>query len=401
MTALAVRRTRSLELAPVLGAAVVVLAWLLFFACARLYDAHRGDFFYLADAFLHGRTWLDFQPGPQDFIAIDGRFFVPFGPFPAILLAPLVALIGPQAADLLEPAIDALLAAGAAGLAWTLTGRAGVTKISDRLFLVMLLALSTPLWWITTRGGVWHTGQLVATVLTLGALVEGLGRRRTVLLGLLGGAAFLSRAPVAFALPLYAWLASPSEGRADLRALARSAIGVGLAAAPAFVFFAWYNAVRFGSPLESGYALAVVPAFLEVQRQAGLFSLAHLPMNLDYLLIHLPRRVDAFPFFQPDGLGMSFLVTSPGFLIAALAPWRSALVRALGLTALAVLLPSLVYYGGGWLQYGYRYALDALPFLFAIVAIAVAKRGLPTGGKLLIILGVLVNAGGIYWAYRL
>ena len=30
----------------------------------RGFDAGRGDFFYLADAFLHGRTWLDFRPGP-------------------------------------------------------------------------------------------------------------------------------------------------------------------------------------------------------------------------------------------------------------------------------------------------------------------------------------------------
>ena len=29
----------------------------------RDFDAGRGDFFYLADAFLHGRTWLDFRPG--------------------------------------------------------------------------------------------------------------------------------------------------------------------------------------------------------------------------------------------------------------------------------------------------------------------------------------------------
>ena len=48
------------------------------------FDAGRGDFFYLADAFLHGRTWLDFAPGPNDVISVGGRFYVPFAPFPAI-----------------------------------------------------------------------------------------------------------------------------------------------------------------------------------------------------------------------------------------------------------------------------------------------------------------------------
>jgi hypothetical protein len=227
-------------------------------------------------------------------------------------------------------------------------------------------------------------------------------------LGLLGGAAFLSRAPLAFALPLYAWAASrrdPAGASPAQRAMQHSPIRswalVCLGAAPSVLFFAWYNAARFGSPLESGYALAVVPGFLEAQRQSGLFSLAHVPMNLDYLLIHLPRRVDEFPFFQPDGLGMSVFLTSPGFLVAALGPWRSAVVRALGLTTVAVLLPSLLYYGGGWLQYGYRYALDAIPFLFAIVALAAARRPIGLGGQLLIAVGALVNLGGIYWAYRL
>ena len=29
------------------------------------FDAGRGDFFYLADAFLHGRTWLDVPARPE------------------------------------------------------------------------------------------------------------------------------------------------------------------------------------------------------------------------------------------------------------------------------------------------------------------------------------------------
>ena len=41
---------------------------------------------------------------------------------------------------------------------------------------------------------------------------------------------------------------------------------------------------------------------------------------------------------------------------------------ALALTAAAVLIPSLLYYGGGWLQYGYRYALDSIPFVIALWA---------------------------------
>ena len=76
----------------------------------------------------------------------------------------------------------------------------------------VLLGFSTAIWWVTTRGGVWHTGHLIATFLTLCALIETFGRRRPLLLGLLGGAAFLTRAPLAFALPFYALVIGPRPG---------------------------------------------------------------------------------------------------------------------------------------------------------------------------------------------
>ena len=77
------------------GLAVAALSAVIYWLCDRLFDAGRGDFFYLADAFLHGRTWLPVPLGPNDVIPIDGRYYVPFAPFPAIALMPLVALIGP------------------------------------------------------------------------------------------------------------------------------------------------------------------------------------------------------------------------------------------------------------------------------------------------------------------
>ena len=102
----------------------------------------------------------------------------------------------------------------------------------------------------------------------------------------------------------------------------RQWVALGLGVLPAILFFFAYNQVRFGSPGESGYALATLPPFLERQRALGLFALAHIPMNLDYFLIHLPTFIPTFPFFKPDGLGMSVFITSPGLLFATQADWR-------------------------------------------------------------------------------
>ena len=41
--------------------------------------------------------------------------------------------------------------------------------------------------------------------------------------------------------------------------------------------------------------------------------------------------------------------------------------------AVAVLIPTLLYYGGGWLQYGYRYFLDSVPFVMALCLAAAAQ----------------------------
>jgi len=37
-------------------------------------------------------------------------------------------------------------------------------------------------------------------------------------------------------------------------------------------------------------------------------------------------------------------------------------------------VPALLYYGGGFLQYGFRYSLDFTPFLIPLVAMGVSTR---------------------------
>jgi hypothetical protein len=408
--------TERLDRTVVLGFVVVAVSAVLYWLANRGFDAGRGDFFYLADAFLHGRTWLETRPGfgqSNDVIVVGDRFYVPFAPFPAVALMPLVAVTGPLLADQLESGVNALLAAAGVGLCWWLLGRIGVARPSERLWLTVLFGFSTQILWVTTRGGVWHTGHLVATILTMAILIELFGSRRAWLIGLMAGAAFMTRAPLAFAIPVYALLLAPEGSLAPrrfvedlagtLRGLPwRTWIVYALGVLPALIAFFGYNQVRFGTPLESGYALATLPDWLDAQRQRGLFSIVHIPMNLDYFLTHLPSPIERPPFFKPDGLGMSVLLTSPGLLLAFRADWRRREVQLLWLAAFLVLIPTLLYYGGGWLQYGYRYFLDSVPFLMALCGLAVVHRGgLGWGWKALIAFGTLVMAFSVYWAYNI
>jgi hypothetical protein len=411
--------SRGVERSTLVGLALVATSALLYWLAGRSFEAGRGDLFYLADAFLQGRPWIEVILGPYDVILRDGHVYVPFAPFPAVALMPIVAVTGPITADQLESGINAILAASGVGMCWWLLGRIGVARLTDRLWLVVLFGFSTQILWVTTRGGVWHTGHLIATILTFACLIELWGRQRAWLIGLLAGAAFLTRAPLAFAIPFYALMlvslpggrgadepghaggdpvAGPSGTRIPWRSWSLLALGV----VPSLVGFFAYNQVRFGTPLESGYALATLPDWLERQRDQGLFSLNHVPMNLDYFLLHLPFAIPEPPFFRPDGLGLSVFITSPGLLFAVRADWRRPWAWWLAGAALAVLVPTLLYYGGGWLQYGYRYFLDSVPFVMALAGLAAVYRGAVSWPwRLAILFGVVVMAIGVYWAYRI
>jgi hypothetical protein len=132
-------------------------------------------------------------------------------------------------------------------------------------------------------------------------------------------------------------------------------------------------------------------------------------VNFDYLFLHLPtpyKDFREFPWLKPDGLGMSIFITSPGLLYAISAPWRESRSWWLALAGLVVLIPTLLYYGGGWLQYGFRYALDSIPFVWLLCGLAAVqdenrRQTMSWFWRVLIISGVVVGAGGVYWAYHL
>ena len=397
--------------ATLVGLLVALVAFFVYWLSDRAYDAGRGDLFYLADAFLHGHTWIDVALGPLDVIRRNGHVYVPFGPFPAIALMPLVAITGPVTADQLEPGINAALAAAVVGLAWWVAGRIGVDRLRDRLALVVLLGFSTQIWWVTTRGGVWHTGHLVATILTLLLIAELFGRRRPLWMGLLIGADFLTRAPVAFATPIVAlwlvadWDAVMGRGRSLGQRIRPCRGGDGSrspqgSCRPSCSSPGTTRAVRFAAGVR-----------VRARRRPGLPAEAPRPGPVlagarpheRGLPVPAPaqahRRVPVLPARR---LGDVSADHQPGLLLAARAPWRDRRSWLLLGAAVLVLIPTLLYYGGGWFQYGYRYFLDSIPFVWALVALGIIHRGpIRWWGWLLIGWGVLVGLGGVYWAYHI
>ena len=115
---------------PVALVVLLVVATAIYWLSAHEFDAGRPDLFYLADAFLHGRLWLERALGPYDVIIVGDRVFVPFAPFPAIALMPLVAVFGPDVVTQWQPLVNAVLAAAGLGACWWMLARIGVRSIA-------------------------------------------------------------------------------------------------------------------------------------------------------------------------------------------------------------------------------------------------------------------------------
>jgi hypothetical protein len=167
---------------------------------------------------------------------------------------------------------------------------------------------------------------------------------------------------------------------------------------------AWHNHVRFGELAEFGHSYLAVRQQAQIE-QYGLFDLHYLVRNLAIAFTLLPGFISEAPFISISGHGLAIWVTTPALLL--LVVWardRHPLRLALWLSVLVVAAWSLAYQNSGWLQFGYRFALDYMVFL--VLLLALARRRLGWLARSLIIAGVVVNLFGavtfdrVHRAYR-
>ena len=83
--------------------------------------------------------------------------------------------------------------------------------------------------------------------------------------------------------------------------------------------------------------------------------------------LQLPALDGSFPFIRPRVQGMSLLLTTPMFIYLLGTPLNR-MTFAATLATLLTLAPIVIYATTGGTQFGYRYALDALPMLLVLTA---------------------------------
>jgi hypothetical protein len=101
---------------------------------------------------------------------------------------------------------------------------------------------------------------------------------------------------------------------------------------------------------------------------------------------------------------MSVLLVSPGYLLAwpALRSlWgRSRLVTGAALAVLLIAVINLMHFSQGWVQFGYRFSNDFVPWALVLVALGAARirsRWAIGIAVALVVLSVAVNLWGVVW----
>lgn len=372
------------RLKPAYAAAIV--AFVVTAALSHLRATPYNNFVLLAQALLHGHTWIDWPGSYIDALQFHGRYYVIEAPLPAILLLPFVALFGGQTN---QTVLAAVLCAVAIGAAWELGERFGLRAETNAWICAFLLA-GTDLLWCATFGDVWFIAHVSAVCFTMLALVELAGKRRGWLVALFAACAFESRFTMIAAIPVYAYLLGvPSVRHPSRRAFASVLVVVA-------ALWVLYNRARWGTWNDIGYTMWYH------QDQVGMptgspFRFSYLGNQLWSFFGQMPTVLPAYPWLRPELTGVALTWTSPALILAFFARKPAVWVVSLWIAAVLTAIPNFLYYVNGFAQFGMRHALDFEPFLVALMMLAMRQR-LAWWGEALIAYSVVAGFWGCwYW----
>jgi hypothetical protein len=392
---------------------IFIAAWFIYqftgFIGRWFFRAPEQAYFpYLADAFLHGKLYLINPISYVELTPNNGNWYVPYPPLNAVLMMPMVVLWGAENVNSSDFSI--FFAALSASLVFAILEKlseCGWTKLktSANLWLTVLFGLSTPLWQIAISGEVWYINQVVTIAFVALAALLVLLEASPLIIGLAIGLAMLARPTTLlswiFLLGLFWQIQSDRDGRVPF---AKWFKWSSLTAIPIILIglaFLWYNYTRFGSLFDFGYAAMNIgePARTDI-RTYGQFNLRYLSRNLDVMFLRLPHPKPACGFVTADTEGMSLFVATPAFIYLLGAFKRKTWVGAAWISSILLFVPLALYFTTGIFQFGYRYILDMIIPLIALLAVSVQKEKLAFHMKAMILAGVMVNYWGVWWFYR-
>lgn len=239
--------------------------------------------------------------------------------------------------------------------------------------------------------------QIIGLFFLLLAVLEFMNKSRLFLIGLFISLAGLTR--ITYYVPVIFFILEILKGNLDLIKKIKKVSVLLSIITFSILILGLYNFFRFGSFLESGYSYENdLDPITVASKYHGLASIDYIPSNIYMLLFKAPEPILVnnqsfalkFPYLKADPWGMGIFFTSPLFIYLILANRKEKYIRSAIITIPFLLIIPLTYYGIGRWQFGYRYALDAYPFLLLILA-SIFKDKLPLLAKVLIIYSMAFN----------
>ncbi len=395
------------------------------------------------------------------------RGLIPFPPLPALILVPFVAAWGLSTDD---QTIFTTVAAIDVAVCWWLLGRLRVQPVA-RVATVIFFAFGTVFWYTAQLATTWYQAHIVAVGLAMLAVGLALGTdrmaqddepgaefelgpddkpartvpapaghrfgidRRQFVIGLLFGLAATARLTILLAAPFFVLVGSGGSWW-------RRSWSAGLGAAIPVAALLAYNVAVTGHVFHPAYdhlyrLEARAYTALNYHPEWAAEDPRYLAQNLGIMFLSTPEMLPErlrdtlgtideplctepgaqrglfdpdCPLALPRDTGMSILLTSPAFLlmIPALRRYgRSRLVTGAALAVLLVVLIDLMHFSQGWVQFGYRFSNDAVPFALPLVALGLdrlaggTRRWAMPVAMALVVVSIAVNAWGVVWARQL
>jgi hypothetical protein len=341
--------------------------------CFNLATSANQQFSYLAESFLQGKTYFLSLPNVGlDTVLFNGKYYWPLGPFPALLLLPLVFIFRLFHLFFFQGYLQVFLFAGVFYSFFRIARRLDYSR-DDAEFLALAFCCASAFLGVGMYAVSWAFAQVVAVLLLALALLEYLGRRRLWIIGTLMALASVTRFTAGLNVVFFLMVVFLENN--TVRAKLSAGFSLVMPMLIALAALALYNDARFGNWMEQGYALQSLAGVGARAREAhGIMSLAHVPGNLFYFLLAGPvpitfydgSQVLKFPYVKANLWGMSIFLTSPYFFYLFRIKYDDLISKLLLFSSAIVATPIFLYYGIG-LGFGYRYSLDFLPFLFFLL----------------------------------
>jgi hypothetical protein len=352
------------------------------------------------------------SPTNIDLSFFNGKQYLNWGPAPIVFIFPFYLLFGDKASDVFYTLVAGISNVVLFYLVIREFKKYFKLKLSyfTEAFIILSFAFTSPNFYLSLGGRIWHTEQIVATfyiLIFLLYLLKFLNKNLVEIKYLLISAIFFnlawfSRATMVFYGAFFLYIIFMVWRLKDIELLKKS---LAIIAVPTFIFitmFLAYNNLRFNNPFETGLSYHDVnPRYEEFIAQKKVFSTDYIPHNVTQYFLDPALIISEKPYVKINLDGNSIFTVYPVFLLSVLLFRKKFLkdkiiAKFLGVSFVVVLMNLsllMLYFATGWTQIGSRYILDIVPLVFLITLFAV--KDLP---KIFLILiftyGAIINIFG-------